>query len=259
MTACGVGRVRARRIGRRMVTLLYAARPQPILPLDHEPADPHQQALYGHPADPREFPPQSASRAPTARGRRTSQPRRVSAERWSHLADSLLDARAPAVSSAQAPTARGRRTSQPRRVSAERWSHLADSLLDAVARGLVPSLGLVGVNDNAGCANSAVAFLKRLAKALFSARHFSFRLVQRAIRVAASTASCRHSVGTPKTEGYRSRLRPRLPGTPRGGGGAAIGAARSLAHQAHGRPRRPCPRSGACRTALKRRRRGEAT
>ena len=107
-----------------MVTLLYAARPQPILPLDHEPADPHQQALYGHPADPREFPPQSASRAPTARGRRTS---------------------------------------QPRRVSAERWSHLADSLLDAVARGLVPSLGLVGVNDNAGCANSAVAFLKRLA------------------------------------------------------------------------------------------------
>ena len=39
----------------------------------------------------------------------------------------------------------------------------ADLLLDAVARGLVPSLGLVGVDHSAGCPNSAVAFLKRLA------------------------------------------------------------------------------------------------
>ena len=48
------------------------------------------------------------------------------------------------------PTARARRASQPRHVSPDRWSHLADSLLDAVARGLVPNLGLVGVDDNAG-------------------------------------------------------------------------------------------------------------
>ena len=61
------------------------------------------------------------------------------------------------------PTARARRASQLRHVSPERRSHLADSLLDAVARGLVPNLGLVGVNDDAGCANSTVAFLKRLA------------------------------------------------------------------------------------------------
>ena len=61
------------------------------------------------------------------------------------------------------PPRRARRTSQPRRVSAERWSHLADSLLDAVARGLVPNLGLVGVDHSASCPNSAVAFRKRLA------------------------------------------------------------------------------------------------